>query len=288
MSVGILGRGFALYAYLPAFIELDFPVRTLSRYQSFIEDRKELCSYLKKISYVDSESDIINLSQTLVIARKPEQQFDLIKMSNLQNKRLFLEKPLASSTDEHLIMLHSLIEHNINFSVGYIFHLTDWFSQLSGELTCKQKSIKIEWELPVPAASWKSDLEQGGGLGASYAIHFVPILRLLGFKYKTGSRSNEVVFMGTGPNESLIEITVGYGKSNRFEIFSFSPGSKVRVLYSADSPVGKRSSAGKRDSRIDLLKLYIDQTFNQESSQYFQELEKSVIDFRIDLISDLH
>jgi len=288
MPVGVLGRGFALYAYIPALIELEFPVLTLSRYKSFIESRKELSDYLINISYVESESDLLSLSETLVVARKPEQQFDLIRISNLTDKRLFLEKPLAPLTSEHLIVLQALIEQNINFSVGYIFHLTDWFSLLSDNLATEQKNIRVVWELPVPTTSWKSDLDQGGGLGASYAIHFVPILRLLRFKYKIGSQNNNVVFRGTGPNESSIEITVGYGKSNRFEISSFSRGVKSRVLYSAASPVGERSSVGSRDSRIDLLKLYIGQTFYQTSSQYYQDLEKSIIDFRIDLISALN
>lgn len=286
MVVGILGQGFALYAYLPAFVELNYPVSTLFRYKPFIESRSELNRYVDEINYLDTESDLIEVSQVLVIARTPKHQFDLISNLFLQNKRVFLEKPVAPLLNEHMIALELLTKQNINFSVGYLFHLTEWFAQLSREINTANTSLKIKWELPIPTTSWKSDLNEGGGLGTHYAIHFVPVLKLLGFEYKLVVRNieTEIVFIGKGPNQSSIEIVVTFGQSNFFEVSSISLGSVGKALYSGSSPVGERSLAGMRDSRIDFLKTYIVETIYQESSKYFCVLEQAIVDFRIKLV----
>jgi predicted dehydrogenase len=283
MAVGILGRGFALYAYLPAFIELGYDVCSLHRYKSVIESRSELNHFADKVQFVTTEHDLLNISNTLVIARTPTQQCLLIDRLQLQNRRVFLEKPLAPSIEEHVNALGTLRKQNINFSIGYLFHLTEWFSQISREVTLGGSNVKISWVLPYPLTSWKTQIDDGGGLGSHYAIHFVPILKRLEFNYRLigGAFEREIKFAGSGPSNSSIEIDISFGSQNHFQVTSESSRASTRLLYAASSPLGDRGSFGVRDTRVDFLKSYISQTMAQESNAHSLYLEQAVIDFRI-------
>ena len=52
-KVGILGGGFGLYGYLPAFANLRFEIFTLSKYENFINKRPDLAKYIDKINFLN-------------------------------------------------------------------------------------------------------------------------------------------------------------------------------------------------------------------------------------------
>ncbi len=290
MKVGILGGGFALYGYLPAFIELEYEVFTLARYKPLIENRPELKGYFQYINFVNEEVELLDLSQVIVLARTPLQQFNFIENNSFQGKRVFLEKPLAADVSSHAAVLDLLNINQVNFSIGYIFHLTEWFLQISSMLNIGKVHFLLEWELPAPPTSWKSEITEGGGLGSYYAVHFVPVLMLLGFEYGLVVRQggDEIVFNGTGINDSSIKVVIVFGSKNFFKVSSTVSNESTRILFASTSPVGNRSSIGSRDSRVNLLKSYITSTIFQESNSYFVNLEKEIIKFRLLLKQESH
>lgn len=282
MQIGILGQGFAMYGYLPALVELNYDVYTLDRYRANIESRVELHSYLKEITFVNSEQNLIDSSQSLLIAKRPVQQLDIVRKLNSRYSRVFLEKPLAPSLFEHKQSLDLLANNKVNFSVGYIFYLTDWFAKMSTLMKVSRVNFIIKWNITKPPISWKSKFEEGGGLGSFYAIHFVQVLKLLGFKYEVvvNLLEDSVSINGFGNSGSSIAIEVKFSSVDYFKVTAEAPGSSEQIIYSESSPVGPRSSAGMRDSRVELLKSYIKDTSSQSSNSYSIELEQAVLEFR--------
>ena len=73
-KVGILGGGFGLYGYLPAFANLGYEIFTLKRYERFIKKRADLTKYIKDINFL-KEEDLISKVDCISISRNPENQF---------------------------------------------------------------------------------------------------------------------------------------------------------------------------------------------------------------------
>ena len=73
---GILGSGFGLYGYLPAAVALGFsPILCPARYQDKFFSRDELKKFNESISWVDTDQDLIEMATTLVISKRPIDQF---------------------------------------------------------------------------------------------------------------------------------------------------------------------------------------------------------------------
>ena len=282
MQIGILGQGFALYGYLPALMELNYSVHTLARYETYLRSRVELADYIEEISFVESEPELIMSSQSLVIAKKPSQQFDIIENLDSRYTNVFLEKPLAPSLIEHRRSIELLSENKVNFSVGYIFYLTDWFVRMHDLMNRDRVDFRIKWEIPKPPISWKCMSEEGGGLGSFYAIHFVQVLKLLEFEYSimVSPVQDAIRFMGSSRNDSSIYIDVRFGLLDYFEVATLKSGSLDQIIYSGTGPVGPRSSRGMRDSRVDLLKSYILDTALQETHSNSLSTEEAALEFR--------
>ena len=73
-KVGILGGGFGLYGYLPAFANLDFEIFTLEKYERFIRKRADLTKYIKDINFL-KEEDLLSKVDCISISRNPENQY---------------------------------------------------------------------------------------------------------------------------------------------------------------------------------------------------------------------
>ena len=68
-KIGILGGGFGLYGYLPAFYNLGFDIFTLEKYSGFIKNRKDLEKLYDRINFISSEEELFNNVEYLNIAR---------------------------------------------------------------------------------------------------------------------------------------------------------------------------------------------------------------------------
>ena len=140
-KVGILGGGFGLYGYLPAFANLEYEIFTLSKYESFIRKRADLNKYIKDINFL-KEEDLISKVDYISISRNPENQYKfLVNYKNYEFDHLYLEKPIAHNIVSYKKCIKNLEIQKTNFSVFYSLTYMDWYSNIIEEIM--QGQIRI-------------------------------------------------------------------------------------------------------------------------------------------------
>jgi predicted dehydrogenase len=272
---GILGKGFGLYGYLPAIVSLGESVGTLSAYKDYIEERDDISDLSKHIQYFNNQDDLIEKSDSLVIARRPKDQYRLVKkILNDQIKlNLFLEKPLTPSCTTSQYLFNKLQSGEYNYRIGYTVEFTDWFFDVVNLLnnqSFKNLELEIFWDFHAyhyinKINTWKKNPFQGGGAFKFYGTHLVYLLANVGkwdnvkmesFRH---SLEDEYMFLLSGKN-----------KTRKFNIScnSCSPGKSVfdvKVKSNGKSifhcaltdPLFRNSNLKQRDSRIPMLKALI-------------------------------
>ena len=197
--LGILGGGFGLYGYLPAAVTLlQEPVLLLNKYKPIIDSRQELLSFKDQIIWLESEEELIQTADSLVISRRPIDQEALASKCLLQTnlKRIMFEKPLASTPEKAQKILDQVAKSDKHCSVGFTFRFTAWAIQLkekllNGEFT-EHESINLSWYFMADhfsrnIESWKMDHAQGGGAIRFYGIHVIALLAEWGYKHVESS-----------------------------------------------------------------------------------------------------
>ncbi len=190
-KIGIVGKGFALYGYLPAIARLNAKIVLCEQQREFLLERKELQKFVGSVIWVDSYEDIIKKSDILVIALQPQRQYDLVMAMITENKythiqHIFLEKPMAANPKQSQELLEILVKYNISFSVAYIFLYLPWYKELPKLLDRDDvHEITIEWAFLVyhhqhNLINWKSNPDEGGGVLSFYAIHVIALFSHLG------------------------------------------------------------------------------------------------------------
>lgn len=292
MRVGILGGGFGIYGYLPAFERLNFEIHTLERYRESILNRSELEFFDGTIRYSKSEAILIENVDILVIARIPRMQVDFLvnNMDLLKEKYIFLEKPLSSTILQHQELINLLELKKINFSVAYIFAYTDWFQQITSAQQPRPDRCQIEWVVPKPLRGWKLHASEGGGLGDFYAIHFIVFflkldVSLTQISIETHADSLQIQFHDNFAREWVINVS--FGSPAKFEVIECTENSK-REICSIETPFGSRGHSGIIDSRVDYLTAYIVTQLNSYDRKRNLDLERKALAFRIALSQDLN
>jgi len=172
----ILGGGFGLYGYLPAAMQTNWQVTTLSRYKSFLEKRVELSGLLNRVTFV-AESDLDpNIYDAVVIARTPQQQIDFVRSNSSFEGHLFLEKPLGNTVKSTSELLDVLQSRKSNFSVAYLFLYQDWYRAIASQ---KQSAcnVTINWRItPSRNQNWKKQIDAGGGILSYYGVHLLSLI----------------------------------------------------------------------------------------------------------------
>lgn len=191
--LGILGGGFGLYGYLPAAAALlQEPVLLLNKYKPIIDSRQELLSFKDQIIWLESEEELIQTADSLVISRRPIDQEALASKCLLQTnlKRIMFEKPLASTPEKAQKILDQVAKSDKHCSVGFTFRFTAWAIQLKEKLLngefSEHESINLSWHFMADhfsrnLESWKMDHSQGGGAIRFYGIHVIALLAEWGY-----------------------------------------------------------------------------------------------------------
>ena len=141
ISVGILGSGFGLYGYMPAFANLGFKKFIVEqKNRKIILKRNDLKKFLKKIIFVKDKKTLLSHCNILVIAKRPKDQRNTINYLKKKNNifKLHLEKPLDTNPNNSKKLLKLLNKLNKQFTIGYLFHLTKWGKNL---LNLKKKEM---------------------------------------------------------------------------------------------------------------------------------------------------
>jgi hypothetical protein len=284
MKFGVLGGGFGLYGYLPALLELNKEVYTLKKYKSFMEKRHDLRTYINDVKFISNEQKMLDFVDNVVIARKPNQQLDLINQVSKRFNHIFFEKPLAEKVSDHVRFVQELESIDQSFSVAYLIKHTEWYREVMDFLPDRE-NLEIKWKIKNPIHSWKNLSFSDQGLFSFYGIHTAPLVHeLSGVKKpieKCGSSSLIIRVLG----RLNLTIFLSYGNENAFTVKS--SGTQDKTIYSSLTPFGNLGGAGIRDSRIDPLKLYIIDSLNKSDSRPNIVVEKFIIDIRTEIDSQI-
>jgi hypothetical protein len=284
VKVGILGSGFGLYGYLPAFASLGASVSILSHYRDKVAARKELGKYLSNISFMEDEKQIFESCNALVVARRPTDQFKIINTicsyDNIQ--AVYLEKPIAPNPAQGLIVHDILALSNKAMHIGYIFLYMDLFSLLTeSSVSNFSGRLYFTWHFQAhhfikDLDVWKRKDSWGGGAIRFYGIQL--IATLAGF-------STIDIVTSTGkqlsPDETYawrahfllgnrIDFYVDINSKASLDVFYF--GTKDgRIASQSLSPFVR--TADNDDSRVDLLKhLILDPTPSSERHKMYGKI----------------
>lgn len=284
MNIGILGSGFGVYGYLPAVCENDWNPILLSKARSSVENRTELKKYQRKIKYVDSEKELMEFSNRLVIARNPERQIVAIKsaLGIRDIQHFYLEKPLTDKPSNRREIIDLL--SNTSFSLAYLMVYTTWFSTLKKMLqTESNKSITITWEIPASDTKWKSSSAEGGGLLFYYAPHLLAILFNLDVAPSqiVISEKTSVQIIGIDKFNNTLNIKLAYSSQSFFSIKNTDAHNKLE-WFNSETPFGVANTKGSLDNRISVLRIYLNSpiTVLQSSSEDLELYISRLIEFK--------
>lgn len=176
MKIGIIGSGFGIYGWLNSLINIkQVKVCTLSRY------KKKITKYKKKIFYFKNLNNLIDYSDTLIIAKRPIDQERIINkiLNKKRKKNLILEKPLCKDPESSIKIFEKIKKKKIKFSTGLIIKSTSWTKDITSLIKKKKiNSISIEWYFNAhhynnKLITWKRYFREGGGSLNFFAIHLI-------------------------------------------------------------------------------------------------------------------
>lgn len=282
MKVGILGSGFGLYGYMPAFLGLGMEVLTLNRYKRKIESRTELSGLLGEVKFLSSEEEIFHSTEVIAIARNPASQEKFIEGIATGFTHLFLEKPMTPSVEEHERCLEKLISLKQNFSIAYLFKYCDWWGKVKNSLNLSDNSsVVILWGVPESVNNWKSLDSEGGGIGSFYATHLIPLINDLGFEFEIQDflHDSNLIIVARNLVGSTLKIKIFRAACQKFMIYE-ERGFSKNLIYEAETPFGDIGRKGVPDARIPVLMNYISDKL--ESSSFLAEcsIEAEILRFR--------
>jgi hypothetical protein len=185
--IAIIGKGFGVYGYLPALIELNKKVLVLNEYKNLLLKREELRKYIEVINFCKNEEELFERSNNVVLATTPlKQELYVKKIVNDYRhiSTLYLEKPLCQNSKKSTNLLVYIRENGVKVCVDYNFLIAPWFYKIKELIENKSKSFEIEWcfaanYLKDNLKSWKSLDSEGGGIINFYGIHLIAVAAAL-------------------------------------------------------------------------------------------------------------
>ena len=289
MNFGIIGGGFGIYGWLSALSQFEtINILTLSRYKNIFLDRTDIDhqSFLtKKIIWLDNESLLFENIDILIIARRPNDQVDVIKKLIKQSWKgsLIIEKPIAPSSQEAKKLVEELNNNSISFQVGFSIMETNWSERIKNLILNKNiKKINIEWNFHAhhykdKNISWKSNPTYGGGSLSFYSIHFIAWLSSFSdwnviscSPLINRTDDPEVSFQLSNDNTILDMKCNSLNKNiNVFKITQNS--SKNKILLNYKTPFCEKVEENglfKYDQRVPYLKKIIEKTLDRNFSNH--------------------
>mgnify|MGYP001384460029 FL=1 len=269
-KVGILGGGFGLYGYLPAFANLQFEIFTLSKYENYIKKRPDLSKYIDKVNFLNEEKELIKNVDYINIARNPESQYQfLIYNKPYSFKHLYIEKPIAHQTIAYKKCIENFETENTSFSVFYSLTYMDWYNNIIEEIQQEiDKEYTILWKIKQKSSSWKQDISRGGGMLKFYGIHFIQMFIDAKLTLKNITMSeNKLEINLESKNINFLTIFIESSDKNSFSVYK-----NKEILINSSNPFLREIIPELPDPRIEILEKYI-----QSDSSTALELEKNTL-----------
>jgi predicted dehydrogenase len=283
--IGILGSGFGLYGYLPAAADISLePILLPSRYKEKFLNRFELQKFINQIFWVDSEQELINEATTLIVSKRPNDQFDLLDklLNQSQIRNIIFEKPFAQNPEQAMKMQESILCSDKRCSVSFIFRHLPWSilqkNELNTHKSLSPKICELKWEFMAhhyekDIHNWKRIHGDGGGVIRFFGIHLIALLAEWGYDNVNHSE----VFMGpqdgdyskwhatfSGPD--LPDFRVQIDSYNSNSSFFIKNNLDSAFLYKARDPFGD-DCAAQSNNRIDPRYKYIKKVLIENSVQ---------------------
>lgn len=280
MKVAILGSGFGLYGYLPAFVQCDATIILLERYKKKFLGRKELQGLYHKIIWCENQLEAIQNAEKIVIAKPPLIQKEFVELIFKHSNKVecvFLEKPLCVSPSESKNLLLKLERSSIKFRIAYLFIFTGWFKKIKKCIAVEENidEIVISWSFVAyhfknNIETWKRHHEEGGGALRFYGIHFIAVAAFLGYSYIENAclqcqESNLRIVLKKDKSPKLTFI-INTQQSNSFKI-NFLPDNKNDNIVLKD-PFDDFEN-NDLDYRVKILKQYINSEEDNEKVYKF-------------------
>jgi len=273
---GILGSGFGLYGYLPALIKFGSEKIILpERYRFKFEARSELNEFRSYIDWVSNESKVLNASDSLVIAVRPDIQEHwlsyALELFNLEF--LILEKPLSSNPTKALNLLERLIKSNKQFRISYIFRYLLWADCIINQRNFLDKKdpvkkLEINWffyahHFENDLKTWKRDPIFGGGLIRFYGIHIIALMAEAGYENVLssntyGDESNEahawkVSFSGV--NLPLCNVEINAKSENKHFSILQTTDNLIKEIIHQNNPFNKDMTPSLKNEDVRIVSI---------------------------------
>jgi predicted dehydrogenase len=284
--LGLIGSGFAFYGYLPALVHAGNELIAInSRSKVKFTARKDIHTYSANVFWVEDQEELLSSCNSLVIAIKPAEQYELAKLvlSKYKNiSSIYFEKPLAESHVNSRKLLAELLDSSISFRIGYIFRYTNWGKSLL-KYTQNESiaEINLTWEFMAHhnkhmLINWKSSPSEGGGVLRFYGIHIIALLSEIGYKkikvLESTTSNWNVIFSGEKLPRFNVEIDTN-SKKRKFQIFEQN-GLDCEVFCNQDSPFEVTKDG--LDERVPLLVEHINSI--HKNDDYFYRIYMATID----------
>ena len=287
--IGIIGKGFGVYGYLPALIELNKKVLVLNECENLLLKRKELRKYLRVINFCENEEELFERSNNVVLATTPLKQ-ELYVNKIINNYRhistLYLEKPLCSNPKKSTNLLLYIRENGVKVCVDYNFLLAPWFYKIKELIENKSKSFEIEWGftanyLKENSKSWKSKDSEGGGIINFYGIHLIAVaaaLKLNLIRSKLSLNLGKLsIWEAEFENQGVsLKVKISIESSDNYFIVKETESSVNIVML--NNPFSEKSIDPKKlDPRISILKTLISSNENSFFRNFDSLIEVNTI-----------
>jgi predicted dehydrogenase len=189
--IAILGSGFGLYGYLPAFVQAcDEDIILPERYRPRLAARAELACVAGRVRWSVDEADALRRASTVALAKRPSDQAALVAQCLARDnvERLLLEKPLAPTPEAAGALFDRVASSGRVLRIGYTFRKTAWADSLARLLTTPHAgTLAIHWRFMAhhyahDLHNWKRRHDQGGGALRFYGIQLIALLAELGYR----------------------------------------------------------------------------------------------------------
>jgi len=261
MKIGILGSGFGVYGYLPAVCKNLWTPIMLEKSKNKIDSRPELFQYRDRIIYADSEKNLVENSESLIIATTPKYQTEFLQSNvSININHFYLEKPISPTLEDHFKLIQFLKLNKKNFSVAYLFFYTSWYLNIKNLLRFnKCISLEFIWKVKKNESTWKNNIKFGGGLLYFYGIHFLASLKNLGVPEDNIviiEDNNEIIISANDLQNNTIKIIICYGDKSHF-IIKVPEKNSGKVFYEDQTPFGLQNRLGTIDTRVSFIAKYL-------------------------------
>lgn len=228
VQVGMLGAGsYARKFLLPNLKSNGVEFNSIATASGL--SAKDIGSQYGFASCVSKTDEVLGDKNTnlIVIATRHDSHAELARKALLENKHVFVEKPLAMNDEE----LDSVIEAANNSTGKLMVGFNRRFSPLAKTakefFTNRQSPLSILYRINagrIPQNSWIQDKKQGGGRIIGEVCHFIDLMH-----YLTGSVTTRVYA------ESVVSRNYEIvGEDSVFITLRFADGSNGTIAYLAE------------------------------------------------------